>query len=118
MLSSQFKAVNGMSNYFDGWGAEDDDFYKYVLLITAKKWYIVFFSVSFHRRLEVHNLIPYRFSPRISKYIMLNHKKEKANKERFDKLVRSVERHRIDGLNSLSNHFSVVFEDLYTHVVI
>jgi hypothetical protein len=55
--SKHFQNINGMSNQFFGWGGEDDDFYK---------------------RLEIHNLLPYRFSPKLSKYTMLFHKKEKA----------------------------------------
>lgn len=49
---------------------------------------------------------------------MLNHKKEKANQERFNNLKYSIQRHMTDGLNSLENNITVKLEDLYTHVVV
>lgn len=56
ITSYQYKSINGMSNLFEGWGGEDDDLYT---------------------RLEAFELEPYRFSPSLSKYTMLFHKKEK-----------------------------------------
>lgn len=49
MLSKQFKAVNGMSNEYYGWGGEDDDFYA---------------------RLEANYLEMCRFAPQTSQYHM------------------------------------------------
>lgn len=49
---------------------------------------------------------------------MLNHKKEKASEDRYDKLKSSLERHATDGLSSLENNITVKLEDLYTHVIV
>lgn len=49
---------------------------------------------------------------------MLNHKKEKASQDRFDKLKYSVERHVTDGLSSLENNITTKLENLYTHVLV
>ncbi|XP_074027930.1 beta1,4-N-acetylgalactosaminyltransferase B isoform X1 [Leptinotarsa decemlineata] len=94
--SEQFQKVNGMSNRFYGWGGEDDDFY---------------------RRLVNSNLDPCRFSPQVSKYVMLPHKKEKASKDRFQILQENNDEQWYDGLNSLSNKYLVKIEELYTHII-
>ncbi|KAJ3660575.1 hypothetical protein Zmor_005017 [Zophobas morio] len=94
--SEHFQGINGMSNQFYGWGGEDDDFY---------------------RRLEIHSLLPYRFTPIISKYTMLFHKKEKASPSRYAMLEKSVALHRMDGLSSLPANYSVKSEKLYTLVM-
>lgn len=49
---------------------------------------------------------------------MLNHKKEKGSPERFEKLKNSVQRHGMDGLNSLESNVTVKLEDLYTLVLV
>lgn len=49
---------------------------------------------------------------------MLNHKKEKASQDRFEKLKHSVELHVMDGLNSLENNITTKLENLYTHVLV
>lgn len=95
ILADQFKKVNGMSNSFYGWGGEDDDFYE---------------------RLHAHKLLPYRFTPELSKYTMLVHKKQPKNDGRFEKLSKSLE-NLLDGLNTLTQKYSVYLEDLYTKVV-
>ncbi|KAJ8964699.1 hypothetical protein NQ314_004691, partial [Rhamnusium bicolor] len=97
ILSRQYQKINGMSNNFFGWGGEDDDFY---------------------RRLMANGLKPCRFSPEVSKYTMLPHEKEKANQGRFKALEDSVDRHKVDGLNSLPHQYSIKLEDLYTQIIV
>nr|CAI5819654.1 unnamed protein product [Callosobruchus analis] len=96
ILSSQYKQVNGMSNKFYGWGAEDDDFY---------------------RRLITNGIIPYRFSPDVSRYTMLPHMKEMASSERFTVLTQVKEHHKLDGLSSLSDNIVIKPKNLYTHII-
>ncbi|XP_022900099.2 beta-1,4-galactosyltransferase 1 isoform X1 [Onthophagus taurus] len=95
ILTDQFKKINGMSNLFDGWGGEDDDF---------------------HARLIKFDLVPYRFSPILSRYIMLKHPKAEPSKERFNMLKDSVDRQPIDGLNSLISNYVIEQKQLYTHI--
>ncbi|CAH0547564.1 unnamed protein product [Brassicogethes aeneus] len=91
--SDQFQLVNGFSNQYYGWGGEDDDFYN---------------------RLNSNKLVTCRFSPKISKYVMLNHKKEKASPERYQKL-KKFKKTNTDGVNQL-NRYKIIYKDLYTHV--
>ncbi|XP_017774070.1 PREDICTED: beta-1,4-galactosyltransferase 6 [Nicrophorus vespilloides] len=93
--TNQFEAVNGMSNMYDGWGGEDDDFYT---------------------RLRNQDYIPYRFSPDLSKYTMLLHKKEKPSADRYEKLHNSLNRQMIDGLNSMKRDYGIKLRPLYTHI--
>ncbi|KAF5297355.1 hypothetical protein FQR65_LT01285 [Abscondita terminalis] len=92
-----FKLINGMSNLFDGWGGEDDDFFK---------------------RLKKHDLVPYRLSPQISVYTMLVHKKQPAQKDRWKMLESSLKRQTTDGFNTIPNNYKVEFEPLYTHILV
>ncbi|KAK4873417.1 hypothetical protein RN001_015446 [Aquatica leii] len=92
-----FKLVNGMSNMFDGWGGEDDDFFT---------------------RLKEHNLVPYRLAPELSVYTMLSHKKQPVAIDRWKKLEGSLDRQMVDGLNSIPNNYKVEFEELYTHILV
>lgn len=93
--SQQFKLVNGMSNSYYGWGGEDDDFYG---------------------RLEAKKLLPYRFDPSLSRYTMLVHKKQPKNKNRFEKLKKSLG-NLSDGLSTLSSKYSVLVDDLFTKII-
>ncbi|XP_074027932.1 beta1,4-N-acetylgalactosaminyltransferase B isoform X3 [Leptinotarsa decemlineata] len=74
-------------------------------------------SLDTFRRLVNSNLDPCRFSPQVSKYVMLPHKKEKASKDRFQILQENNDEQWYDGLNSLSNKYLVKIEELYTHII-
>lgn len=78
MQQAQFKKVNGFSNKFYGWGAEDDDMYN---------------------RVEEVGLSVIRFDPKVASYIMLSHPRQAPAADRFIKLQDSEEK---DGLTSLS----------------
>jgi len=79
--SDQFRELNGYSNMFWGWGAEDDDMSK---------------------RIRYHKFNITRYKANIARYKMLKHKQERANKLRQNVLRSSHRRYKIDGLNSLS----------------
>nr|VZI23987.1 unnamed protein product [Spirometra erinaceieuropaei] len=78
----QFLRVNGFSNMFWGWGAEDDDFFERLMFI---------------------GLPVIRPHPGQAKYVMLQHNKSKATDSwrRSALLVLSFKRYRLDGLNTL-----------------
>lgn len=61
MTKDQFEQVNGFSNMFWGWGAEDDDLYY---------------------RIKNSGLHISRYPNNIARYSMLSHRKEKANPKR------------------------------------
>ncbi|BHF77465.1 Beta-1,4-galactosyltransferase 3 [Sparganum proliferum] len=78
----QFFRVNGFSNMFWGWGAEDDDFFERLMFI---------------------GLPVIRPHPEQAKYVMLRHNKSKATDSwrRSALLALSFKRYRLDGLNTL-----------------
>lgn len=98
ILKDQFINVNGFSNKFFGWGGEDDDFFNRV----------------------TRNGTPIcRFEPDISRYIMLSHKKEVPNEDRYYYLTTGDRRFESDGLNSLRytvKKFELKL--LYTRIVV
>lgn len=61
MSRDQFRLVNGFSNVFWGWGAEDDDM---------------------ANRIKAHDLHISRYPANVARYKMLTHKKERANPKR------------------------------------
>ncbi|GAB0091066.1 beta-1,4-N-acetylgalactosaminyltransferase bre-4 [Sergentomyia squamirostris] len=98
MTTKQFRAVNGFSNAFWGWGGEDDDM---------------------SNRLKHMGYHIARYPINIARYTMLTHKKEKANPKRYEKLVSGSKRYETDGLNSL--HYSVKDiqkKPLYTWILV
>lgn len=98
MTVSQFKAVNGFSNLFWGWGGEDDDM---------------------ANRLRLKKLFISRYPANIARYKMLKHGKEKANPERFKYLYSGAKRVNRDGLNSLKyNKVDLVLKKLYTWILV
>ncbi|CAG2163589.1 unnamed protein product [Oppiella nova] len=93
---SQYELVNGYSNRFEGWGAEDDDFYN---------------------RIKAKGLVLTRWSQQISRCLMLRHKPEKPNPSRMALLESGRARFQSDGLNDLQNSYQILavhFEPLYT----
>ncbi|XP_055599695.1 beta-1,4-galactosyltransferase 4-like [Uranotaenia lowii] len=80
MTTKQFRAINGFSNSFWGWGAEDDDLYN---------------------RLQHAGFRIIRYSPNIARYTMLYHRKEKRDPRRLQILKDGGKRFHTDGLNSL-----------------
>ncbi|KFB46965.1 AGAP004781-PA-like protein [Anopheles sinensis] len=96
MTEKQFRMVNGFSNSFWGWGGEDDD------MSNRLK------HVGFHIA---------RYPVNIARYTMLNHKKEKANPKRYEKLVNGAKRYDSDGLNSLHYQLvNLIRKPLYTWI--
>ncbi|KAF5403583.1 N-acetyllactosaminide 3-alpha-galactosyltransferase [Paragonimus heterotremus] len=82
-----FLRVNGFSNLYWGWGAEDDDMYE---------------------RLMANKIPITRSDPKVSKFRMLPHNPSPATSADFRSriLASSKARHRLDGLNSLN--FSII----------
>ncbi|XP_013194967.2 beta-1,4-galactosyltransferase 1 [Amyelois transitella] len=98
IVSKQFKAVNGMSNEFYGWGGEDDDLYA---------------------RLEAQGIKPCRFEPSTSQY----HKVTLESQIRRDRSRKSViyskEKMALDGLNTLKfTEVATVLHPLFTHIMV
>lgn len=59
--TEQFQLINGFSNTFWGWGAEDDD-------------------IAY--RLKIHDLKISRYPSDVARYTMLKHEKQRANPHR------------------------------------
>jgi len=98
MTVDQFRAVNGFSNLFWGWGGEDDDM---------------------ANRLRVKKLFISRYPANIARYKMLKHGKEKANPERFKYLYSGAKRMARDGYNSLKyRKVDFMLKKLYTWVLV
>ena len=62
LTTEQFRKVNGFSNKFWGWGAEDDDM---------------------SNRLKAHGFYISRYPANIARYTMMSHLKVKPNPQRF-----------------------------------
>ncbi|XP_037048101.1 beta-1,4-N-acetylgalactosaminyltransferase bre-4-like isoform X2 [Bradysia coprophila] len=98
MTKKQFQKVNGFSNGFWGWGGEDDD------MSNRLK------HVGFHIA---------RYPINIARYTMLNHRKEKANPKRYEKLVTGAKKYDVEGLNSLEYKIHYLEKKiLYTWVLV
>jgi len=100
MKREHFHHVNGFSNMFWGWGAEDDDMYN---------------------RIVGNGLNVTRPPLAIARYNMIRHTKREAIpwKKRSKLLYSGPERMKFDGLNSLS--YKLVFihkHPLYTHIMV
>ncbi|XP_040360137.2 beta-1,4-N-acetylgalactosaminyltransferase bre-4 [Ixodes scapularis] len=90
--------VNGFSNQYWGWGAEDDDMYY---------------------RLTDSRLKITRYPAEIARYTMLGHAKETPSRERFKLLSSRRSRYKSDGLNSVDyERKELVLKNLYTWILV
>lgn len=93
-----FEKVNGWSNLFVNWGGEDDD-------------------MSY--RIIMNKLSIFRFRNNVARYTMLKHKRTPVNTARYQMLMDSPWRFKVDGLSTLTyipptreNH------QLYTRILV
>eukprot|EP00795_Rhopilema_esculentum_P015733 gene15733-7028_t len=93
---SDFEKVNGFSNAFWGWGAEDDNLYQ---------------------RLGQNGLVMKRPAIEKARYTMIKHSEAPKSDERFKTLKEAVSHTQKDGLNSLEYRVTDSYEhDLYTKI--
>ncbi|XP_062574800.1 beta-1,4-galactosyltransferase 1-like, partial [Saccostrea cucullata] len=98
MTKDQILFVNGFSNKFSGWGAENDDLYN---------------------RLMFHNMTILRSMPDVSRYIMLKHRQSPPNPARFKLLSTGMKRVMQDGIKILRYKILKRTEfSLYTYIKI
>lgn len=98
ILQKQFELVNGFSNFFYGWGGEDDDF---------------------QSRIINRGMTLCRFPPDVARYTMLSHAKELPSDNRFLNLRLGRERFETDGVNTLKyTVIKLVYYPLYTWVLV
>ncbi|CAH8559600.1 unnamed protein product [Heterobilharzia americana] len=92
--NEHFINVNGYSNSYWGWGAEDDDFEK---------------------RLNALNIKYIHINSTIGRYYALPHKKQIRSKLelRYSLLNKAVQRMNQDGLNSLQYNLTIISEKQY-----
>lgn len=99
MQKKHFDKVNGFSNRYWGWGAEDDDMYF---------------------RIEHFGLTPIsRPPPFVALYTMLSHKQGDRNPVRHDILYSGPKTYNEDGLNSLEYKLvDIKLRSLYIHIMV
>lgn len=98
LTREQFETVNGFSNVYWGWGAEDDD-------------------LSY--RLSVYNYSIARYDLQIARYTMLKHKKAEPSPDRLAKYNSGPLRLKTDGLNSvLYDVLEITLKKLYTRILV
>ncbi|XP_025423146.1 beta-1,4-N-acetylgalactosaminyltransferase bre-4-like [Sipha flava] len=97
MSRNHFELVNGFSNNYWGWGAEDDDM---------------------ACRVRAHGLNITRYTPDVARYRMLSHVNQESNPSRFEILRSSRERFNTDGLNSLEYRVKSLLQlPLFTYIL-
>lgn len=98
MESNTFRRINGYSNFFQGWGGEDDDLYG---------------------RIVAKNISIVRFAPDLSQYAMMLHPKEPKSENRMFYLKTGPSRYHTDGLNSLAyKEREFALHPLFTHALV
>lgn len=96
--AEQFRELNGFSNEFFGWGAEDDDL---------------------QQRIRKRGLVGIRWPLSVSRYTMLDHLKAAPSAEGRELLSTGMSRHDMDGLNNLRYQVLALEErPLYTRILV
>ena len=100
MTTADFMRINGFSNAYWGWGAEDDDLYR--------------------RAVIRHNITIKHANPlSLARYTMIKHVKAVPNPVRFKMLHQSKHRMDWDGLSSLTYHkVHLERKPLYTQILV
>ncbi|CAH0589186.1 unnamed protein product [Chrysodeixis includens] len=97
LMPEHYIAVNGYSNFYWSWGAEDDDMYV---------------------RLQSAELPMLRYNSTIARFAALPHERNREGKHRYFFLDLSKLRYRIEGLRSTKYKLlSVTKRKLYTHIL-
>ncbi|XP_075745827.1 beta-1,4-N-acetylgalactosaminyltransferase bre-4-like isoform X2 [Rhipicephalus microplus] len=113
----QMLRVNGYSNKYWGWGAEDDDMSHSTDLHFPCPWE-GFLSLC-NRRLEINGYGIQRRSGKIGRYATLPHVKSKPSEERMALLGKWRSRVSKDGLNSLKyKRLDMAFKRFYTWILV
>ena len=95
--TSDFRKINGFSNEFWGWGAEDDDMYQRVIFHGM--------NVTFHEPEQE------------ARYKSLTHKEAEHNPLRFEILNKTQDRLNTDGLSNLRYRLLLLQrKPLFTHI--
>ncbi|KAM9224583.1 beta-1,4-galactosyltransferase 4 [Dugong dugon] len=101
LTREQFFKVNGFSNNYWGWGGEDDDL---------------------RLRVELHGMKIFRPGPKVGKYTMISHTRDRGNEVNIErmKLLHQVSRvWKTDGLTSCSYKLlSVEHNPLYINITV
>lgn len=98
LTKTHMETVNGFSNEFWGWGGEDDDM---------------------SNRIRYHGLNITRYSPKIARYTMLKHYKDRPNPNRIKVLFEGKRRYKSDGLSNLNyTRLDLVFKKLFTWILV